>query len=371
MAKASQRHLYLDILKILAIVMVCSYHFCWAGGIGFSDPLSFSVGLRRMFFGINSTCVPLFFMVNGALLLSASACDVSRHFKKIFWLLVQFYLWRSFTVVFVRAYHKAPILGNSGGGGRGLLALIDGAHDGVDLSHLWFIPVLIGIYFLYPFLYREFQSFSLQHISRSYIFPFIGVLFVVYFIPTACNTLLKVPFFPHASFSGLTNMLPFSGLSGPMLLYFLIGGILHTNQKEVKKIPFWVPISGLVLGMLALYYRWYLESSLSQSTWDSVFGAYVTLPCLLMSISLFILAAKIPFSGIQGIPKKFIEILGSNTLAVYYWHWIVGYTVLSTIGSHISQRGFFINIGKAVFLVVILSFLSHFIKKIPFLRKFV
>ena len=82
MAKTSQRHLYLDILKILAIVMVCSYHFCWAGGIGFSDPLSFSVGLRRMFFGINSTCVPLFFMVNGALLLSASACDVSRHLDR-------------------------------------------------------------------------------------------------------------------------------------------------------------------------------------------------------------------------------------------------------------------------------------------------
>lgn len=371
MAKASQRYLYLDILKILAIIMVCSYHFCWASGIGFSNPLPFSTGVRQMLFGINSTCVPLFFMVNGALLLSTSTYNISHHFQKIFWLLVQFYLWRSLTVILIRAYHKTPILGNDGGGARALFTLIDGAHDGVDLNHLWFIPVLIGIYFIYPLLYREFQSFSLQRISCSYIFPLIGVLFVIYFIPTACNTLFKTPSFPHVTFSGMTGMLPFSGLSGPMLLYFLIGGILHTNQKELQKISFWIPVSGLILGMLALYYRWYLESSLSQSTWDSVFSAYVTLPCLLMSISLFVLAAKIPFSQIQGIPRKLIEILGANTLAVYYWHWIFGYTVLSTISSHISQRGFFINIIKAVLLVVVLSFLSHFIKKIPFLRKLI
>ena len=371
MAKTSQRHLYLDILKILAIIMVCSYHFCWSSSISFSDPLPFSVGLRRMFFGINSTCVPLFFMVNGALLLSSSTYDMSRHFKKIFWLLIQFYLWRSLTVIFIRAYHKTPILGAAGGGGQALLALIDGSHNGVDLSHLWFIPVLIGLYFLYPLLYSEFHSLSIKNVSHSYILPLTVVLFVVYFIPTAFNTLLKTPFFPHATFSGLTNMLPFSGLSGPMLLYFLLGGILHTNQIGIQRVPFWVPISGLILGMLALYYRWYLESSLSQSTWDSVFGGYVTSPCLLMSISLFTLAAKLPFSKIQGIPRKLIEILGSNTLAVYYWHWIVGYTVLSTIASHVTQYGFFINIIKSVLLVVILSFISHFIKKIPFLRKLI
>lgn len=363
-SKEPIHYFYLDLIKALAIIMVCSYHFSWIGDISFSSSMDLLTATRRFFFGINSTCVPLFFMVNGALLLSKSQIDIGKHLKKTLWLFVQFWIWETIAVGVIHLHQGMELFPD------GVYSLMNGYSD-LDLSYSWFIVVLIGIYFIFPFIYREFSFCSPKH---SFIYPFMIVLFAFYFIPVVLNTFLTAfasgnDGILHLSF--LSKMLPFSGLVGPMLLYFLIGGIFHTNLDKIQKIPVWVPSAGFCIGALALYGRWFLESSQYEYTWDNVYSAYVSLPCMVMSASLFILISKISFSKVPEPFKKCIQIFGSNTLAVYYWHWIFGYTLLGQAAAHISQRGLFVNFVKAFLIVMVFSFLSHVLRRIPVLRKLI
>lgn len=272
-------------------------------------------------------------------------------------------------MVSIRLYQGIDLFPN---GIRSALSLIFGEHSGVALNHLWFILTLSSIYFLLPFVKREFEVYSSKGLFHSYIEIFTILLFIFYFGPVAGNTFFKIPVFPQGIIPNLTsisNKMPFVGLVGPMLFYFLLGGILHLNIEKTQKIPFWVPCLCLSIGAVALYGRWLLESSLSQSTWDSVYSAYVSLPCLLMSISLFVLISKLPFSEISTNTKKFITVLGSNTLGVYYLHWIFGSTFLYQIANVIPFRGIIVNFIKGFCTVVFFSYLSHYAKKIPIVNK--
>ena len=93
-----RRWAYLDALKALAIFCVCLYHF----PIGITGELTrlLTAGLltQRFFRGLCSVCVPLFMMVNGALLLSRPF-DARRHFVRCAQLFVSLYVWYLLTMV--------------------------------------------------------------------------------------------------------------------------------------------------------------------------------------------------------------------------------------------------------------------------------
>ena len=95
--KVPARFPYLDLIKCIAIFSVCTYHFSWMGEMGHAPVLPPSVWLKRALFGLNAVCVPLFFMVNGALLFSRPL-DIRRHFRKSAVLLGQYFVWRLLTI---------------------------------------------------------------------------------------------------------------------------------------------------------------------------------------------------------------------------------------------------------------------------------
>ena len=83
-----QRFVSLDILKFVAISLVCSCHFLYYRDTGVENFIAI----------LACVGVPLFFMVNGALLMNREF-DLSRHLKKTVSLLAVLMVWKILTPV--------------------------------------------------------------------------------------------------------------------------------------------------------------------------------------------------------------------------------------------------------------------------------
>ncbi|MCL1849818.1 MAG: acyltransferase family protein, partial [Bacteroidetes bacterium] len=100
MNNSKNRFDYLDILKALAILFVIIYHFN-SFHENFLENNSISVYFNFYIKTIFSTCVPIFFFINGALLLNRKELDIKKHLfncVKIFGLVV---IWSMITIAFL------------------------------------------------------------------------------------------------------------------------------------------------------------------------------------------------------------------------------------------------------------------------------
>ncbi|MEG2597452.1 MAG: acyltransferase family protein, partial [Oscillospiraceae bacterium] len=135
------RYYYLDILKFIAIFLVCSYHFTWAGDLSYAENMPALTVFKRGVFGIGSMCIPLFFMVNGSLLLNREM-DLHKHIKNSIVLLLQYFFWRFITIVILAGYNglTLPQVGK-----MNLLKAVFCYEniEGIRYNHLWFIPTLL------------------------------------------------------------------------------------------------------------------------------------------------------------------------------------------------------------------------------------
>ncbi len=353
---------YLDIIKIIAIICVCSYHFSIAGDINFSENLNMSVLITRFVFGINSIGVPLFFMVNGALLFNRDI-DIKRHVRTMIIMLAQYYAWRLITVL-VLTYSKT--------GGFKLLeeynllkiVFLFNQMPEMDLSHLWFIPTLLCIYLIIPCYNRVFCKISENENKYLILFSLVAL----YILCFACKDITIIFRKYNIDLTPLSQLNPFQGLCGSMLFYFLLGGLLHRENvcEKTSKVLFLM----FTLGAIILLYEWYLESLAFETTWDSVFNGYQTTATILMATSVFLLAKKIPNAIVERKPLfgNVLLFFGGNTLNVYYIHWLIGYVFFGHINRPLPYN-LGANIIKAITLVILCSLIGAIMKKIPLLRR--
>lgn len=123
---------YLDILRILAIFLVVVVHTSVL-----PSTLSITTFPSFLLFSLAKTCVPLFLMVSGALLLGKQESYQSFFSKRAMRILIPWIIW---CLVFFWIE----------GGEQGMF--------GVLLTRFWFLPLIAGLYLLTPFL-----RLALQH----------------------------------------------------------------------------------------------------------------------------------------------------------------------------------------------------------------
>ena len=136
----SNRILYFDYLEVLAIFLVVSIHRSWFD-------LSYSASILSI---ICSICVPLFFMVNGALLFHRSF-DLKKHIHKIVAMFIALEGWRILyfltclltNQIQLNTFSKSDIW-NYLCGSMNL--------DRVPTAHMWFTNTLLFLYILFPLL---------------------------------------------------------------------------------------------------------------------------------------------------------------------------------------------------------------------------
>jgi surface polysaccharide O-acyltransferase-like enzyme len=139
-----QRHLGLDLLRIVATYMVMQIHsgeffYIGAGGTVVNNANSYWVGWLNSLF---RCCVPLFIMISGFFLFPV---DERTFYRKRFGRIVSpFLIWCALYAVYyyLRGDTTLPVA---------LVSILKiPVNYGTDVGHLWFVYMLIGIYLIAP-----------------------------------------------------------------------------------------------------------------------------------------------------------------------------------------------------------------------------
>lgn len=358
-----RQYKYLDLLKLIAVTFVCMYHF-WRGTQ--QELLGVAGFLQTYFYSVLSTCVPLFFAVNGALLLNREGLDAGRHFRKLAAIFLQYWIWHGISVVVLghwegldfSAMHKHQLLN--------VFFLLE-TPAGVDLNHFWFIPTLCGVYVLYPFLAAVFQQ---EHRDRNARTAVTCLLLVTYFL---CFFLQDADIFknisPYLMYLNLEQFRSFDVFGmriGTMLPYFLLGGFLHRYREKTGKIPTAVCILMVLAGLLLSYAIVTIKAWQGETGYDIVFEGYGSTGTLLCTVGIFLLASRLEEKmPAQGVFRKVTQKVSRNTMTVYYTHWILGYTLLTVLPV---GYGCFWNLLKTAMFVVCGTLLGEVLRRIPVLK---
>ena len=370
------RIVYLDILKAVAIAMVCTYHLSLLDAqLAWVNPPSTSLELQRFVWGMLSPCVPLFFTVTGTLVLSSErAVRFDRHGRKLARLFVQFLIWQALTMLVIAAWQGVDL--RAEGIGTLISALFFNTR-GVDVSlhHLWFIPVYIAVALILPLFKPLYAKGEESSSARQYGMILLGLLIATFFVFPDLQRLAH--YLGHRSIVLVKTQAfaPFAGMTGVMFAYALLGGYLSQNAERFKTTPRIVWIVLFAVGALLLLIRWNCACCLSGKSWDSVYEGYATTGTLLMTASLYLLASRIDNASIvrrHPLLVRATQIASENSLTVYYLHWILIYTVWQPIMTLLLPLGpvllWFFSMLKGLALVAVCAALGVALRKIPGIR---
>jgi len=361
-----RRYGYLDILKIVAMMCVCLYHYPWIRHTAYVRPFPADVLLLRYFRVFDVVCVPLFMMVNGALVLNRPF-NLKKHAVRCASLFAGVYVWYIVTMVLGHAWRSG--FGYVAENWRGILMSAQYLYefDGIGTSHLWFVHMMVAVYLLVPMIRAAFDSADAE-IQKGLLF-FLGAMGIFAFaLQDISHVRAAIPVLRSIDLTGLNTVNPFGGMYGAMIVYFVLGGLLHRAHDRMLRVPAWVCAAMVFIGSLVLFAEWYLVTIRTEAMYDIVYGGYSCLPTLMMTAGVLMGIAKLEdrLHLSEGRLGGVIRLIGRNTLAVYYLHWIMGLTVLQLV----SVPGSFpVNLIKAAVMVLVCSLLGEGIRRIPVLRR--
>jgi len=353
-----QRIDYIDLLKALAIYLVIIYHFNKIP-INIIECDNYWNYFNLYLSSIFSICVPVFFFVNGLLLLNKKEINMKKHIMKIINIAILTVLWGFITLVASRYIQ---------GEGLSPLQILSGSWRGV--GHLWFLRALIVIYVFYPFIHITYHS-------NKKIFYF---FFTCVMLFTFGNTLLEIFFTTISYFSNkftttdfhqnyLTSFNPFRGIHGYSIGYFMLGGLmgcLFQNFNDLQKNKFrTIAILVIPISMLCLFLYAIIVSLRNKAMWDIVWNGYDTIFTLINVIAVFIIFLHYKSHGWFG---DFIRIVGKNSLGIYFIHIIIG-NILTPFYSQLGLSTMFLTNIVYAFVILLFSLLIAIIlKKIPIIK---
>ena len=227
---AQSRNFGLDLLRVLACYMVIQVH---AGEFFYIDQTSHVImGTNTFWVGIlNSLCrasVPLFVMLSGYFLLPLKESNTQTFYRKRFVrVVVPFVIWCAL-------YAMYNVLRGNTTFCEGLLNICQiPVNYGVQLGHLWYIYMLIGLYLFAPIISPWLRSSSRKSVEL-YLYIWIFTLLIPY--------IHRI--FPEVLGECYWNNTPmlyyFSGLLG----YMILGAYLKLYWREWRR---WFLPLGIVL----------------------------------------------------------------------------------------------------------------------------
>lgn len=272
--------------------------------------------LATTLFCVGRLGVPLFLFLTGYLLLGKvyTQEDTLRFYKKkLLPLLLTTEIWIVlYDIIRLWAYEQ-PI--------DGLLILrqcLFLQYDGM-MPHLWYMPMIVGVYLFIPFV-----SNALQVIENKYIIGIATIAALYYFLVPTVSNFTQI-------FSGfaIDSKLDVSFSGGTYGIMIVIGYLMQSARLEKRKLPalavIFVTAMGLCIGQqLFLYNQGY-----SANTWYNSFFL------LISAVALFWIILTL-FDKTEEVPV--IKFLAQNAFAIYIMHYMyiaVFQKMHFTIGKHI------------------------------------
>ena len=307
--------------------------------------------------------VPLFFFVNGYLLLN-QPFQLEKHIKKMIRLIILTCLWAviSMTVyIQMEGEQLSPRL---------IIMSILNMTVSWAMNIYWFLGALISIYFFFPALKALYDSnwsayllFTVSSVILTFGVITVNRLFdIVGSISPGLPKTINYPF--------LTMFNPFRISDGYAIAYFCTGGLFGRYEDQLRRIK---PKRRNTIAFLSIVICSFLLFAIGLSftkiadgeTWDVVWNGYNSIFTFVNVISVFVLCMNYRDNN------SLVQAVSINSLGIYFVHewfirltrpWIFEHNALCSVPFHILYA----------FLILVFSLLvCRLIRKIPILRRMI
>ena len=349
-----ERDKTIDCVKFVAILLVVVYHSYYLQKDGLP------------YFALYTLCsmgVPLFFFVNGALLLnSVKPFNLLNHCKKIAKIVFLTFLWGGVVLAIVKSL---PFSQEISWIEYGKILLY--MKTGYVINQYWFLRALVMIYIFYPLIKYTFDA------NKNSLFLFALLIFLLTFGNKVLFLLcqLFMYFTGQVLFSEVKNCIPWYNFFFGMpyayaLCYFIVGGLLYHCMRNNMIARLYRDKPLMNCGVFGISWIMSIILGLILTTkvkWDPCFNGYDLITTFVMTVCFFILLKKL--RNIH-MPRIF-ELIAQNTLGIYLVHglliyvsrpWIAGIVVLQNFAGLM----FYVAAIVLVSLIIVLT-----IKRIPHL----
>lgn len=279
------RNINLDLLKVLACVGVVLLHTTMGG---FKDTGSWNLLTYLYYLGTYS--IPLFFMVNGYLLLGKR--EITSHYilQKVKWILITVSSWNIIVWLFKRDFTVNPIKKIVG-------SLIQKGY----FFQFWFFGALILIYLCLPVLSKFLNS------KRRYLY-ILALLIVIGFIVELANIFFQRPLQTHV-------MQTFRLWT--WFFYYILGGYIAQFNVDNLKYRFknWMKIVSMLLVLISPIILFFLAKNTYHNLFAEYFYDILFVKFTSLGIFLMVLTLSLNENG-----SKWIVSLSNQTMGVFVIH---------------------------------------------------
>ena len=177
----------------------------------------------------------------------------------------------------------------------------------VPMAHMWYMPMIIGIYLCIPFVAKIVKVFSQKSIALL-----LTIVFIVGFIFPTVNFIFSAIKINYSLESAGSLFL----LGGVYLVYVLVGYYIYKYQKNID----WRVLS--IVGIICFAIMIIIQSCLKP--FDGSYHVWYDSPFLLLTaIAVFVILLQIDTKKInKKISDKF-AFISKATLAIYFIHFIL------------------------------------------------
>ena len=341
MVRTKARHeAKLDIIRIIALVFVILIHCVesnWNIGLSGMTQLSAPIQLLVIvLYSFGRLSVPLFLFLTGYLMLSRNykSSDVLPFYKnKVLRLLAATELWIAIYYIFyvVIGWSEFNILT--------LVKQMLFLNSGVLPPHMWYMPMIIGLYIFIPFV-----SKALQIMTGKVAVVILSISsFYLFLVPTI-NTLLAA-----GGFSVAPSQLDVSYVGGIYGVYMLVGylckkywDVICNKLSKAKLLAIFLPSFILVV---AMHYATVVVLRHNYSTWYDSFWI------LIASTALFALLLKM-LANVKS--NTVVEYISESVFGIYLVHYIFIY-ILRICSNKMSINSTIVGLVFLIIITIVLS----------------
>ncbi|VKV56592.1 repeating unit O-acetyltransferase WefK [Streptococcus pneumoniae] len=274
------RNINLDLLKVLACVGVVLLHTTMGG---FKETGSWNLLAYLYYLGTYS--IPLFFMVNGYLLLGKREITYLYILQKVKWILITVSSWSFIVWLFKRDFTTNPIKKIVG-------SLIQRGY----FFQFWFFGALILIYLCLPILRQFLNS------KRSYLYS-LSLLMTIGLIFELSNILLQMPIQTFRLWT--------------WFFYYLLGGYVaqFTIEEIESRFKNWMKIVSILLLLISPIILFFIAKTIYHNLFAEYF--YDTLFVKVSTLGIFLTILMLTLNENR---RESIVSLSNQTMGVFIIH---------------------------------------------------
>lgn len=347
--KENTRSIYLDMLKIISCIAVITIH---VSAVGFKNTNINSIAwnISNVFNNISRFAVPVFVMVSGALFLNENKkLDIKKLWLKNILHLVIIYIFWTLIYAIYSVYNKYGING---------LNVTEVIKNAIKSSyyHLWFIPMLIGIYILIPVIKPIVKD------GRKTIEYFLIIAFIFKVIPDT----IKLFEFPYVKYiKAILNRINIEMIG--YVVYFVLGHYLNTYvlKKKTRNIIYILGILSVVISIVGTWGYSMYKSKAVETLCREFSITTVTMSIAIFTLFKYLFDTKVFSKSFKSI----IIHLSKTSLGIYLVHILFKDIMKNQLGVKFTKTYL---TPVYVLIIFIASYLVSFVlSKIPKVNKYI